>query len=307
MWVKASGQRLADAASKQVFVPLSLDRVLSHLDEGKEDLGSCIVTADAAPHLKPSIETYLHALMRHRVVIHAHSISSTTTSVLADGETRAAAALHDISWRWIPYRRPGISLAKCVLDIVGDEVVDALVLQNHGVLIGASSIEAAEGLLGLVERRLDLPARALPSCDEQPLHGLENDEYEACLDLSAIAFDPVSLSILADNTLVPDQVVFLGGAVPVKRGDESLSFVAERVWESSGVRPAIIVAAGIGAVGRRDRTPAADLQFNALVEVARRIPVGAPITGLSDKSIAELRAWDAEAYRQAIDLERRRS
>ncbi|MFN5457452.1 class II aldolase/adducin family protein, partial [Bradyrhizobium sp.] len=76
LWVKASGTWLSDAAEKDIFVPVLLPAALEALARDDERIPL------AAPgNLRASIETSLHALMPHRVVLHVHSVNTIAWAV----------------------------------------------------------------------------------------------------------------------------------------------------------------------------------------------------------------------------------
>ncbi len=87
LWVKASGTWLADANDKDIFVPVSLSAARAALERGDERVP---LAHGAETALRASIETSLHALMPHPVVLHVHSVNTIAWAV------RTAA--------WLPHR-----------------------------------------------------------------------------------------------------------------------------------------------------------------------------------------------------------
>lgn len=302
IWIKASGQWLAEAEQHPIFVPLARSRL--HDDNGRpldEVPASAVISARNEAGLRPSIETMLHAIMPHRIVVHAHAVNAMTISVLADGEARASERLEGLSWRWVPYHRPGAPLARAVVEALSSSPVDILILQNHGVVVGAGDVEMAEAMLAEVEQRLTLPASNSPVAPGR-IEGdaaFEHDEL-----VSAWSCDPAIVDVLTRYTLVPDQVVFLGGPIPIWRAEETPSVAAARVERETGIVPALLLRPGIGAVAARSRTSATAAMIEGMIEVARRIPDGAAVLGLSAADVAELTGWDAEHYRKSIDAAR---
>src|ERR1700746_1732730 len=70
LWIKASGKWLAHAMQEEMLVPLELSEVQESI---QKDTG--IAPRDPLKdQLRPSIETPMHAILGHRVVIHVHSI-----------------------------------------------------------------------------------------------------------------------------------------------------------------------------------------------------------------------------------------
>jgi rhamnose utilization protein RhaD (predicted bifunctional aldolase and dehydrogenase) len=305
LWVKASGLWLSDADDRQVFVPLARAALVDPDGSPRLEIGADAVIAERnAADLRPSIETALHALMPHPVVFHAHAVNAMATAVLADGEARAGRALAGLSWRWVPYCRPGADLARGVLDAIAGGGADVLLLQNHGVVVGADTPAAAEALLHEVEARLDLPARPLAA--DAALATLDHEDFELHPAASAIAHDDVAVAVLTRYALVPDQIVFLGGAVPSVGSVAQLTDTAARCAEATGVSPALILIPGVGGVAARNRSAGAETMIGALIEIARRIPAGADVRGLDNAAIASLLGWDAEHHRRALDAARSR-
>jgi rhamnose utilization protein RhaD (predicted bifunctional aldolase and dehydrogenase) len=305
LWVKASGHWLAEAEAGPIFVPLALSALRD--GEGRplaEAPPSAVIADRNRAGLKPSIETMLHALMPQPVVIHAHAINTMATSVLADGRRRAGERLAGLRWRWIGYSRPGAPLARAVAAALAAGPADILVLQNHGLVVGGADFDRAERLLHEVERRLALPAREPPAARAEP--AVQEDEgFERHRPASAWAMDGEVAAVLTGHTLVPDQVVFLGGPLPLWPAGTGASAAAARVAAATGVRPALLMRPGAGAVAARDRTAAADRMIEALIELARRLPAGAEIRGLSDEEVAALANWEAEHYRRNLDAARK--
>ena len=298
MWVKGSGVWLAEASERQIFTCVSLDKVRSRLAAGEAENLSDAVLPQGDPSLRPSIETSLHALMPHPAVVHAHAVGAMTVSVLADGEARAAAALGGHKrWAWVPYRRPGTPLAGLIAEILASKPVDVLILENHGVVVGADSPAQAEALLRDVERRLTFQPRSLQPPSGDLLGSIETADYEALPEVSGVALDDELTAALIAAPMFPDQVVFVGGAAPELRKTESLQMAAERVHADTGVLPALVLAPGVGVFARRTRTRAADSVIRGLMDVAVRLPRGAKVRGLPDGAIPALLNWDAEAYR----------
>ena len=71
LWVKGSGTWLAEAAEKDIFIPVDLPHL--QLAISNYDF-SVIPKVKNESSFRPSIETLLHALMPHKIVIHLHAI-----------------------------------------------------------------------------------------------------------------------------------------------------------------------------------------------------------------------------------------
>src|ERR1019366_1279525 len=53
-----------------------------------------------------SVETAMHAVLPHSVVLHVHSVNTIAWAVRRDGPSELAARLEGIDWAWIPYDSP---------------------------------------------------------------------------------------------------------------------------------------------------------------------------------------------------------
>jgi rhamnose utilization protein RhaD (predicted bifunctional aldolase and dehydrogenase) len=148
LWVKASGTRLADAEREDIFVGIHWQEYLSELSQ---DFRAPVKNHTIGHDLKPSIEASLHCLMPHKVVLHTHSIAALSWLVRADAESGVASRLAGINYSILPYVSPGTDLAEAFSK---HPPTDAVLLKNHGIVVGAESVEQAESLLESVCQRL---------------------------------------------------------------------------------------------------------------------------------------------------------
>lgn len=307
LWVKASGCWLEDAEEKQIFVPVRLSKVLNNIIAQKAD--SCVgarLPDRASEALKPSIETALHAVLPHAAVIHAHAVNCTTTALLADGRARFERAMgHDLHSFYLPYATPGLPLANIVREAVtGNNSPDIILLQNHGVVVGAECPQAAATLLREVERRLELAPRNFAEPAGDSMSAFEGVHYEVLPFGSGMARDPYLFNLLTTSVFTPDQIVFLGGPVRTIRRDDDIELAAQTIEQESGMVPTLILREGVGAFVRRDASPGTKAVIRWLMHIAERIPEGAEVLSLPTHEVANLLGWDAERYRLKLDRDR---
>ncbi|MEC8596353.1 MAG: class II aldolase/adducin family protein, partial [SAR324 cluster bacterium] len=113
LWVKASGTWLSEATEKKTMVAVdltTLQQAMTQNDERAEKPQH--FRADPTESLRPSIETVVHASLKHRVVLHVHCVETISWAVLQNAEELLAAPLGGLDWVFIPYRRPGLPLAR---------------------------------------------------------------------------------------------------------------------------------------------------------------------------------------------------
>src|SRR5436305_3507769 len=157
LWVKASGTWLADAEDKEIFVPVSLSGARAALAAGNARMP--LASGHPESQLRASIETSLHALMPHPVVLHVHSVNTIAWSVRKDARDEFAERLRGLSCHRLDYHHPGLPLAQAVSASLAQRPADVLILGNHGLVVGAPTCDAAEALVAEVEQRLALKPR----------------------------------------------------------------------------------------------------------------------------------------------------
>jgi rhamnose utilization protein RhaD (predicted bifunctional aldolase and dehydrogenase) len=57
------------------------------------------------------LKQQMHAMLRHRVVIHVHSINAIAWAIRVDGPDQLKERLAGLHRQWIPYAASGIPLA----------------------------------------------------------------------------------------------------------------------------------------------------------------------------------------------------
>jgi rhamnose utilization protein RhaD (predicted bifunctional aldolase and dehydrogenase) len=178
LWIKASGKWLSRAMDEGAFVPLPLAELRSLFSRNE---------AVSAPG-GPSIETAMHALISHRVVIHVHSVNTIAWAVRRDGERQLSERLAGLNWRWIPYVASGLPLAQAIDSaLTACPKTNVFVLANHGLVVCEDDCSSAENLLARVESCLSVSPRGEPQFS-----------------------DPVTARILQGGILYPCQAMFLG-------------------------------------------------------------------------------------------------
>ncbi len=146
MWVKGSGSDLA-TMGPQHFTPLRMDEMLPLFErEAMTDeemvahLARCQVDP-AAP--RSSIETLLHAFVPAPHVHHTHPDGINVLAGTVDGERLVAACFGDDA-AWIPYIRPGFTLARQVGQAVRENpALRLIVLAKHGLVVWGDTAEEA--------------------------------------------------------------------------------------------------------------------------------------------------------------------
>jgi rhamnose utilization protein RhaD (predicted bifunctional aldolase and dehydrogenase) len=291
MWIKASGTWLKDAVARDIFAPVNYGALLTALAKNDPACEACtdFVLADLnATGLRPSIETTVHALMPQRVVVHVHCVNTIAWAIRADAEQRLAGKLRDFNWAFIPYARPGLPLANAIATRLKPGI-DVLILGNHGLVVAAETVVDAEALLDHVVKALTKPVRPAVPPNLAALHLIcDGTDYVPAESnqTHALATDTLALERGRNAVFYPDHVVFLGVGVAT---------------EIESGAPLVAIP-GKGVLIRKDAKPAVEPMGRCLVDVMRRVEADDPLTALDAEAIDRLVNWDAEKYRQGLNL-----
>ncbi len=181
IWVKASGIPLA-GIGESGFVCLSREKLgeievnqysedpVLREEEVKRDMHRAIISPE---NLRPSVETSLHNLMDFTYVVHTHPTLVNglmcSNHVEAEVENRFGAdALY------VEYTDPGFILFKKVQERIVSyqeqygKAPATIFLQNHGVFVGANSVDEILSIYESINQRIGSGAdMTLPPCDAE--------------------------------------------------------------------------------------------------------------------------------------------
>jgi rhamnose utilization protein RhaD (predicted bifunctional aldolase and dehydrogenase) len=293
LWIKASGKRLADALREPIFIAMDRVKLLTKIAHDEHDLDGCALSPESK--LRPSIETSIHALMPHRVVIHVHSIRALSWACYSD-ITELMRRLDGLSCEFISYCRPGMPLTNEIIKKTNGVIPDVLILGNHGLIVAAESCDKAEQLLLEVETRMENYKRESPAYNFDLLKRLVTStpyrlpKYSQAHDL---ANDYLSFNIATKGSLYPDHVVFLGRGVV---GIKSLTVFKKIVQDYS--HPPLLLIESIGALVSKGASEDAEEMILALALVSMRMQSSHGLRYLTFDQESELCSWEAELFRK---------
>ncbi len=303
LWIKASGTWLADAEKKEIFVPVDRQPIDAALARGDYAVNP---RAREGYSLRPSIETLLHALMPQQFVVHLHPVDALVHLARRNCSADLQAALGDnFAWELVGYHKPGSDLAQAIHARLREKRgIQVVLLKNHGVILGAETIEEIDGHLQTLCRHLGGRPRPL----DGTAHGasgltpaaLDGTAYQLCSNaaVQSLATDPELYQRLGDSwAICPDHIVFLGArAIRI----DDLSRLPDAL-NSAETAPPFIFVKKVGVLENRAVSPAQMAQLIFYLDVMVRQPVGLPLEALSREDIASLLNWDAEKYRQSLN------
>ena len=308
LWIKASGKWLADARHQEILIPLDLKQVTECLKRGADP---------AEVYAGASIETAMHAVLPHAVVLHVHSVNTIAWAVRQDAHLRLASQLDGLRWHWVPYMPSGLPLAREIARIISDSAkTEVFILGNHGLVIAGDDCDAVEDLLFQVEQRLAIsprPANMPDYCALDEIAGSSSWNFPEDDDVHALGTDPTSRAILSGGILYPCQSIFsnlssrgLFHAIPCPASKDQ----CESRYHA---RPFLIIE-GRGVIVRRTMTACQRAIMSGLAHVVQRINSSAPVRYLSEEETSHSARTisryqgsgeplpNAESYRRGVNL-----
>lgn len=303
LWIKASGTWLAHADQSDTLVPVELTKARECIRQRK-DISAEYATGSGKT-LTASIETAMHAVLPHRVIVHVHSVNTIAWAVRRDGPAQLMALLAGLDWQWIPYVPSGLPLAFAIQKACcGFPRTNIFVLANHGLVVCGDDCESAEALLQLVEKRIALHPRSVtePDCAllEKAAAGTEWRPAGSAR-VHALSTDPIARAVLARGILYPCHAIFLGPTAPLLPASMSPGEYVRGYERRHGVRPRFLLVEDAGVIVNSNMTRTDCEMLAGLTEVVQRLDGRAPIRYLTSNELAAALTGNAYRYRGLVE------
>lgn len=297
LWIKASGAWLADANRKSIFVPVDLIRLKDHVKSQRFDAAPVVLHRMSR---RPSIETMLHSIVPHRIVVHTHPIAVLVHLVQAGCvEILQRRLPPSVSWLLVDYHKPGAKLAEALQRAIERTALSpsVLFLANHGMLVGGETVNEVDHLHRQVLDSLRELPRPLDDCAPSEIpHQLIKRGYRLPENPLAhrIALDDICLLLVEKHwALVPDIVVFLGDRPQIfDTSDDAVGFI--RFARSA---PAFVLIRHLGVFIQKNANQAIEAMLVFFAEIAGRLKAIDHVRSLTRSDIEALMEWEAERYR----------
>lgn len=296
LWIKASGKWLAHAGHDEILVPVDLAETRRCVQQDADPAGRCSI--QSGKPLRTSVETAMHSVLPHRVVLHVHSVNTIAWAVRRDAAALLAERFAGLRWKWVPYAASGLPLAREVERATASSPeTDVLVLANHGLVVCGDSCEAAERLLYEVESRIAIAPRRAPEPDCRLLlqfAGTSGWRLPDDPSVHALGTDAWSGTILSGGVLYPCQAIFLSPRMRVMPRSILSGSYAETA------NPFLIVE-GAGVIVSEQMTGPAFATLTGLAQVLQRIENSAPIRYLDEPEVESVMSVDTYRYRERVE------
>ncbi|RDB35093.1 MAG: class II aldolase [Spirobacillus cienkowskii] len=296
LWIKASGTWLAHAEKQEIFIPVNLAHLRLKIAEENFSVAPKVL-GDSS--LKPSIETILHALMPHKIVVHLHAIEILAHLVRKTPLQDFKKLIGDaVKWVFVDYFKPGAELAQAVsMQLAKHHGADVVFLKNHGLVIGGDDIKGIEfslsKLLSLLQNNIHhLQVKTQPP--EFMIDGYVPSKDKEVNKLATV--DELTTKLETDWALYPDHVVFLGEKATIIKS----SLSSYDLYNISITKPPFVFVVGKGVYESTTINDAQRIQLRCYYEVLTRQVVSENLESLTSFQVAELLNWEAEKYRISV-------
>lgn len=337
LWVKASGCALATITEGGFAI---LDRkklnVISEKtysadtttreEEVKNDLAAACLTPDR----RPSVETSMHNAMNASFIVHLHptTINGLMCGMNAEADTQKLFGDQAV---YIPYTDPGYVLFKEVENRInaykakfGKEPA-ILLLQNHGIFVGADTPEEVEAIydqvLGTIEKaaNITLPTAEVAACDcaqevipairmmlsQEGLKTLKVRSNE----LTRIFSDSATEYAKVAAPFSPDAIVYCKSKY-IRFDCESTEALLDHAQETihayiakNGYTPKVILIKGIGLVAVGDNAAGCDIILDVYEDMMKIALLAQAFGGehpMTQTQIDFIDNWEVENYRRKM-------
>ena len=120
----------------------------------------------------PSVETPLHSLLPHRVIVHTHDVATMSLTNVPDATAeRLVGELFEGTIVYVPYSRPGFPLARAVGRMVGPDpgARDRPALAHHGLVVWGDDADEVDAAAAPGGRRRSTSSSPRDARGRQPL------------------------------------------------------------------------------------------------------------------------------------------
>jgi rhamnose utilization protein RhaD (predicted bifunctional aldolase and dehydrogenase) len=292
LWIKASGKWMADAIRDDIFIRLDLEEARECLRRREDPAGR---------YRRASLETAMHAVLPHRMVVHVHCVNTIAWAVRLDGAFQLENHLEGLRWHWIPYVPSGLPLSREIARaLTAPADTELFVLGNHGLVLCGEDAEAIETLLAEVRQRLSIQPRNVPAADYAALWEISMDSPWRLPDddgVHALGTDPISRAILREGVLYPCQAIFSDSGAPELFRPICYPVSRDGWQRRYGNRPFLLIE-GRGVLVSRSIPPSELAMLSGLAEVVQRLSPAAPLRYLTEVELGGIAPEAAYCYRE---------
>jgi len=337
LWVKASGSSLANITEDGFAV---LDRAkLNRMSEKsysnnaakrEEEVKNDLAAATLSKGKRPSVETSMHNAIDFAFVVHLHptAVNGLMCSQNAESDLKK---LFGEQALFVEYTDPGYVLYKKVEDAIKifraqDGAEPSVIwLQNHGIFVGANTIDEIKVLytkiLDTLDKAITLPIssedRAISSFTEQIVPGIRM--MLSCDGLKTLKvrknalikyfYESVENQAKIAKPFTPDAIVYSKSNYIFLNDEEPEAVLAEAAevipayTSKFGYQPKVFLIKGIGLIAVGDNSAQCDIILDVFEDAMKIAYIAQSFGGahpLTQTQIDFIDNWEVENYRRSV-------
>jgi rhamnose utilization protein RhaD (predicted bifunctional aldolase and dehydrogenase)/NAD(P)-dependent dehydrogenase (short-subunit alcohol dehydrogenase family) len=336
LWVKASGHALATITEEGFAVidrkKLDIIRSKKYSDDTavrEEEVKTDLAAANITKERRPSVETSMHNALSASYVVHLHPtlINGLMCSVNAEATTKK---LFGETVLYIPYTDPGYLLFKKVDDgisqfkAVHGQEPSVILLQNHGIFVGADTIEEIEAIYEEVINKIENITGKLDEYVEKPIVAtindiipairmmvskeslktlkIRNNELISRFASSRKEFDKISVPFTPDSIVYCKSAYLYMDSTPEKLVEEAAKKIKEYIT-NNGYVPKVLLIKEIGLVAVGDNAAGCDIILDVFEDMMKTALVASSFGGghpMKQSWIEFIDNWEVENYRRKV-------
>ncbi|MBA7530019.1 3-phenylpropionate-dihydrodiol/cinnamic acid-dihydrodiol dehydrogenase [subsurface metagenome] len=346
LYIKASGVALA-GISAAGFVKLerkALARIRQKeypatAQKSEAEVLKDLLAARSAEHSnkRPSVETLLHDLLPQLYVVHSHPAMVNALTCARNGK-REAESLFGTRALWIPSVKPGLTLAltleKALVDYVrlNQPPPQIILLQNHGMVIGADSPEEIKEitrtLINKIESRITRKpdyTYAPSACDHERLTLiapvirtllLKEEQGSICIfhtnrEIAGLVrsrkhFEPLSSAFTPDHIVYSGhRALFIPAASNMEEQYQTITAGLAAYIEENGCNPRVMAIQDMGIFTWGNSKKEAEAAYALFLDATAIAAYTESFGGyqfMAPELITFIREWEAEAFRKKAVL-----
>ena len=336
LYIKASGFKLA-SIGEDGFAKLdrnALNRIWekrypANVDlREKQALQDLIDTRASGETKRPSVESLLHAVLPQKYVIHTHPTIVNGLTCSKSGRQIAEQLFHT-RCMWIPLVNPGYILAKLIKTHLTvhekkyNSLPDIILLENHGMFVGAKTIReiktihnfVIETLRKHIIREPDLSPIQVSKAEIKKIYRqFKNypafkDKYitfENNTEISAAIKDSASFEKV-HSSYTPDHIVYAGPEMLFVEDLDGIGQDIDQYKERNGCYPKVIAIkmTGVFALGDEENSSHVTMLFFLdAIKIAVYTESFGGYKFMNKGQIDFIKNWEVEKFRSKVSLKK---
>ena len=290
LWIKASGTNLGSAKYKNIFTAVDLNQIKNAI-KNKKFFQRIIFKPK---NLEPSIETFMHAVIPHKVVIHLHSIDFLSILIRGNCSNLLKKKLSGYDYSLLKYVKPGGDLAR---EIVKKKIkynkINLILLKNHGIILSSDNLKLIKNYLKIILKEIKTSKKKY--LIKKKIKPKLIDGYKLCNSYkiqNLILNKKIFLNIKSKWAISPDHVNYLG--------QKPIIIKSISKFKKFNVEAPFLFFKNYGVYENLSNTQNHKDQLVAYYETMIRQINYRNIKVLNKKQINEIIFWDKEIYRRNL-------